>query len=114
MPRIEELEFTKLVSGGKVYRAPCIIYPDKVDGRWWRTDGSRFGPGDFEAVIAAKPEIAILGTGLVNLVSVPEETIARFSAEGIEVEALPSKEAAERYNELFATGRKVIGAFHLM
>ncbi len=114
MPRIEELEFTKLVSGGKVYRAPCIVYRDKVDGRWWRTDGSRFGPGDFDSVIAAKPEVAILGTGLLNMVSVPEETLARFSAESIDLEVLPSKEAAERYNELLAQGRKVVGAFHLM
>ena len=114
MPRIEELEFTKLVSAGKVYRAPCIVYPDKVDGRWWRTDGSTFGPGDFDDLIAAQPEVVILGKGLVNLVSVPEETLARFSDAGIEVEVLTSKEAAERYNELLAQGRKVAGAFHLM
>ncbi len=114
MPRIEELQFTKLVSGGKVYRAPCIVYPDSVDGRWWRSDGGRFAPGDFDSVVEKQPDIVILGRGLLNKVEVMPETLQRFAAAGIECEVLDSNQAADRYNELLAAGKKVVAAFHLM
>jgi hypothetical protein len=114
MPRIEDIEFARLVSDGKVYRAPCLVYRNSVDGRWWRKDGGRFLPEDFTAVIDAKPECIVLGTGIMNKVEVTDETIAHLQSCGASVEVLDSKEAAARYNQLFAAGKDVVGAFHLM
>lgn len=114
MPRIEDLEFTKLVSDGKVYRAPCIVYRNSVDGRWWRTDGGSFLPDDFTSVVEAEPDVVVLGRGVMNMVKVPDNTVEYLESCGASVEVLGSKEAADRYNELFATGKNVVGAFHLM
>ncbi len=114
MPRIEDIEFARLVSDGKVYRAPCLVYRTTVDGRWWRKDGGRFLPEDFAAVIDAKPEYIILGQGIMNRVEVTDETITHLQSCGAFVEVLDSKEAVGRYNELFAAGKDVVGAFHLM
>lgn len=113
MPKIEDVAFARMVCGGKVYRAPLIVYPDKVDGRWWRKDGTRFLPEDFDQVIAAQPDTVVLGRGFTAKVDVPEETIERFRQAGIECIVSDTVDAVETFNTL-APKRKVIGAFHLM
>lgn len=113
MPLIEEVAFSRLVVGGKVYRAATIVYPHSVDGRWWRKDGMKFLPGDFDAVIAQKPDVVVLGVGFSAKVEVPEETRQRFEKEGILCIVADTPEAVEQYNTLQKT-RTVIGAFHLM
>jgi hypothetical protein len=114
MPKIEDIAFARLVSAGKVYRSACIVSEKGVNGKWWRKNGMTFSPEDFDSVIESKPEIVILGTGFMNKASVLPETVQRFAATGIELEAVDSATAAARYNELLAKGRRVIGAFHLM
>jgi len=113
MPKIEEVSFAKLVSAGKVYRAPLLAYPDGIDGRWWRKDGTKFSPEDFDAVVEKKPEVVVLGVGFNAKVQVPEETTSRLEGEGIEVIVQDTPEAVETYNKLLGE-KKVIGAFHLM
>jgi hypothetical protein len=113
MPRIDEVSFTKLVSNGKVYRAPLIAYPRSIDGRWWRADGMKFSPEDFDAVIAEEPDVVVLGVGFTTKVTVPEETRDRFADAGIDLVVADTPEAVETYNSLLHT-KKVIGAFHLM
>lgn len=114
MPRIEQVEFTKLVADGKVYRAPCIVYRDSVDGRWWRANGMEFAPGDFDTVVEKQPETVILGTGVSMMVRVLDETVARFESAGIACEVMDSRAAAERFNALYDSGTRVAAAFHLM
>ena len=113
MPKIEDVAFAKLVTGGKVYRAPVIVYPDKVDGRWWRKDGTTFSPEDFDDVLAVQPEVVVLGRGFSVKVTVPEETVARFTEAGIECIVEDTPTAVETFNAL-STSRKAVGAFHLM
>lgn len=113
MPRIEEVAFSKLVCNGKVYRAPLLIFPDRVDGRWWRQDGTAFSPEDFDRVIENKPEVVVLGIGFTAKVRVPDETIERFKAEKIECIVRDTSEAAEIFNSMVGN-RKVVGAFHLL
>ncbi len=113
MPRIEEVAFSKLVCNGKVYRAPLLVFPDHVDGRWWRKDGTVFGPGDFDSVIESRPEVVVLGIGFTAKVRVPDETRERFEAENIECIVADTAEAVGRFNS-FAGSKKVVGAFHLL
>lgn len=114
MPKIDDISFAKLVSGGKVYRSTCLVYKDKIDGRWWRKNGSAFSPEDFDEAIASKPETIILGVGFMNKVSVLPETLERFEKEGIAVEVIDCQPAMERFNSMIDSGKHVIGAFHLM
>ena len=113
MPIIEDVAFSRLVVGGKVYRSATIVYPRTVDGRWWRKEGMKFLPGDFDAVVAQKPDVVVLGVGFSARVEVPEETKQRFAQEGILCIVADTPEAVEQYNTLQKT-RTVIGAFHLM
>lgn len=113
MQTIDEVAFSRLVVGGKVYRAATIVYPDSVNGRWWRKEGMKFLPEDFDDVIARKPDVVVLGIGFAAKVTVADETLARFKKEGIECVVADTPEAVEKYNALQKT-KKVIGAFHLM
>jgi len=113
MPVIEDVAFSRLVAGGKVYRSATIVYPESVDGRWWRKDGMKFLPEDFDAVIARKPQVVVLGTGFQVKVTVPEETRQRFAKEGIRCIVADTADAVEQFNTLRKT-QTVIGAFHLM
>jgi hypothetical protein len=113
VPIIEEVAFSRLVVGGKVYRSATIVYPHSVDGRWWRKDGMKFLPEDFDHVIAQKPQVVVLGIGFSAKVSVPEETKQRFSKEGILCIVADTPEAVKQFNAMQKT-RTVIGAFHLM
>jgi hypothetical protein len=114
MPKIDEIAFARLVSAGKVYRNTCLVFEKEIDAKWWRKDGMAFSPGDFDSVIARKPQIVVLGTGLMNKVSVLDETLKRLAAAGIETITLDTKTAVDKYNELLKQGKNVVGAFHLM
>ena len=114
MPIIDDISFAKLVSGGKVYRSTCLVYKDKIDGRWWRKNGSAFSPEDFDEAISSKPEIVVLGVGFMNKVDILPETLERFKKDGISVKVMDSKPAMEEFNSIVLSGKNVIGAFHLM
>ena len=114
MAKVDEISFTKLVSGGKVYRTTCLVYRSKVDGRWWRKTGTIYSPEDFDDVVTSRPETVILGLGFMNKVTVPPETLARFEEEGIVCEVMDSQPAMDRFNELYESGKAIVGAFHLM
>jgi hypothetical protein len=113
MPHIDEAVFGRLVVSGKVYRAPTVVYPDSVDGRWWRKDGMSFSPEDFARAVEYRPDIVVMGVGFMNKVSVAEETKKLLESEGIEYVVLDTTAAVERYNEVLGR-RKVIGAFYLL
>ena len=114
MPKIEDIAFAKLVSGGKVYRTTCLVTRESVDGKWWRRDGSAFSPEDFEDVVAKGLDTIVLGTGFMNRVRVPDETLEFFRSAGVSCEVMDSTEAMDRFNALLSSGGSVAGAFHLL
>jgi len=114
MAKIDEISFAKLVSGGKVCRTTCLVYRDRMDSRWWRKTGTVYSPEDFKDVISANPETVILGIGLLNKLTVASETLALFEEKGIKCEILDSQPAVDRFNQLYDSGKSVVGAFHLM
>lgn len=113
MPHIDEVTYARMVVAGKVYRAATIVYPDSVNGRWWRKDGMKFSPEDFEEVISRNPEAVVLGIGFSAKVTVPAETEERFAREGIACHIADTPEAVEQFNSLSKT-KRVVGAFYLM
>jgi uncharacterized protein len=114
MPKVDDIAFAKLVSGDKVHRTTCLVYRGKVDGRWWRKSGMVYSPEDFADVIASGPEVVVLGVGIMNKVTVPSETVNLFKEKNISCEIMDSNAAMLRFNELYASGKAVVGAFHLM
>jgi len=109
---IESYSFGRIVVNGKEYTSDVIIYPDHVDGSWWRKEGHRLQVVDIKKAIEEKPEILIVGTGASGLMEVPKEVESYITSRGIKLVVDTTKEACDAYNRLSKLGR-AIAALHL-
>jgi len=111
-PRIDSYHFGRIVIDGRAYTHDVIIYPDRVDGKWWRAEGHFVAAADLWDVIQARPEVLVIGQGSVSRMDVPAETRRALEEAGIKVIAEPTGQACETYNRL-AAQRRVVAALHL-
>ncbi|MHC4661426.1 MAG: Mth938-like domain-containing protein [Planctomycetota bacterium] len=112
MPQIESYSFGRIKVSGKAYSSDIIITPAGVIDNWWRKEGHSLHPKDLDAVIAAAPEILVIGCGVSGILKVPAKTRKWISEKGIELIDLPTGEACDRYNEL-ASKKIVVAGLHL-
>ncbi len=110
---IDSYQFGKIVIDGKSYDSDCLIYGGKVHPDWWRQQGHSLSTKDLETVVAAKPNILIIGCGASALMKVPDQTRQFLQQSGIEFEALDTHKAVERFNQLAQAGENVAAALHL-
>lgn len=110
--KIEHYSFGRMSIGGKTYTSDLIIYPGRVDASWWRKTGHVLEVADLKEVLAARPQVLLIGTGAHGLMKVPKETRDYLESRGIEVFVQKTDKAAELFNTL-QTDKAVIAAFHL-
>ena len=58
--------FGEIEIEGRVYTSDVIITPDHVVDTWWRKEGHRLAVADLGDVVAAKPDIVVVGTGYLG------------------------------------------------
>lgn len=110
--KIDSYSFGRIVIDGRAYTADVIIYPGRVDASWWRKEGHRLQAVDLGDVIAARPDLIIIGTGWSGVMAVPDETRNFITSQGIEVRVERTGKAVEDFNAV--RGKKtVIAALHL-
>jgi hypothetical protein len=112
VPKIESYHFGEIVIDGRRYSNDVIIYPDRVDGKWWREEGHSLVPEDVGEVLQTPPEVLVIGQGSAGRMEVPSETRRKLQDAGIEVIAEPTERACETYNRLRGK-RRVVAALHL-
>lgn len=110
---IDSYQFGRIVIDGVDYSSDCIILGDTVHSDWWRKQGHSLAAEDLKTVIAAKPSVLIVGCGASGLVKVSEETRQVLQQHNIKTEALDTRRAVERFNELSEEGVNVAAALHL-
>ncbi|MEW6741838.1 MAG: MTH938/NDUFAF3 family protein [Planctomycetota bacterium] len=117
---IESYRFGCMRVEGMDHDQDLIVFAPGVKGpapsispNWWRATGHSLGPDDLQEVAAAHPRRLIIGQGAYARMAVPEETSKWLATLGIASEILPTEEAVRRYNELEASGERVVGCFHL-
>lgn len=111
MASIEQYSFGRMVVDGSEHRRDLIVLPDRVVANWWRKDGHSLAIEDLDEVIDELPERLVLGCGADGRLDPDPGVIEALRRRGIEVEALPTAEAVERYGQL--DPRRTAGAFHL-
>lgn len=109
---IEDYSFGRIVIDGEEYTDDVIIYPDRVDDTWWREEGHRLKVVDLDEILQASPEVLVVGTGAYGQVSISPEVRQKLEENGIALEAAPTEDACERYNEL-SEDKKAVAALHL-
>ena len=109
--RLSGYRFGRVEVDGVPHHEDLWIYGERV-GPWWRREGHRVHPEDLAEILEFSPEVVIIGTGFSGMLKVTKEVEALLSSRGIELRALPTKEAVELYNEL-AQKKRVAVLLHL-
>ena len=112
MKKIASYRFGQVEIEGKAYRSDLIIYPDRIDDHWWRKEGHSLQVEDLAGVVAAQPEVLVVGTGRFGMMRIPQETRDYLSSLGIELIAEDTDRACRTLDRL-APERRVVAALHL-
>ncbi len=111
---IDSYSFGSIRIDGVDYSDDVILLGGDVRSPWWREAGGHiYAPKDLEELMAAAPEIVVLGTGYFGRVKVLDETLTAFADVGSEVVVERTGGAVETFNRLAAEGRDVTAALHL-
>jgi len=111
--RIDSYQFGNIVIDGVNYNKDVIILDGAVRANWWRKQGHLLSAEDLQPVIAAKPSLLIVGCGTSGLMKVSDEVRQVLLEEDIQLEAVNTAKAVERFNELLQTDVNIAAALHL-
>ena len=111
-PKIDSYRFGRIVIDGQPHSKDVILMPDGVVPGWWRKEGHSLDPADLDAIQENKPRILVIGLGVFSRMQIPEVTRQWLEESGIELVALPSKDACKYYNQIREQG-DVAAAIHL-
>ena len=76
---IDSYRFGSITIDNQRYTKDVIITHDGVTSPWWRGEGHNLMPEDLAAVVAASPQVLVIGTGSFGVMKVPDGTL-EFSA----------------------------------
>jgi len=111
--QIDHYSFGRIGIGGRDYDADVIIFPDRVQERWWRHEGHRLVEDDLETVMADTPQWLVIGTGYYGRMQVPEITVKSLEAAGVKVRVAKTRDAVEDFNRLQREHARIVAALHL-
>lgn len=111
-PKIDSYRFGHVVIDDQQYTSDVIIYPDRVEGSWWRDEGHSLALADLPAVLRDPPQVLVIGQGSLGRMDVPPKVRRYFQDAGVEVIAETTASACETYNRLREV-RRTVAALHL-
>ncbi len=111
--KIEKFKFGSIKIDGRIYGSDIVVLPPRVMSSWWRKEGHRLNTIDLAEVLAYRPSILIIGTGISGQMWVPEETKDDMESTGVILEIMTTDKACDRFNHLVVEGEKVAAAMHL-
>jgi hypothetical protein len=112
--RIDKYSFGNICIDGRDYTQDVILLGDEVKGPWWREAGGHvYSVEDFGELLAAAPDVVVLGTGYFGRVKVLDETLEALAKAGSEIVVERTGGAVEAYNRFASDGRNVAAALHL-
>ncbi|MBN9426854.1 MAG: Mth938-like domain-containing protein [Burkholderiales bacterium] len=91
------------------YDTSMLLMPEGLLAPWPVAGFEALAPADFEALLAHRPELVLLGTGERQRFPHPRLTAALTIA-GIGVDTMNTAAACRTYNILMAEGRRVLAA----
>jgi len=110
---VEDYSFGRIVIDGETYTSDVIIFPDRVHASWRRATGHKLCSEDIAEVVAASPEVVVIGTGAAGLMKVLEDAQDALDEVGAQMIVKRTGPACEAYNQLREEGRVVVAALHL-
>ena len=112
VPHIESYEFGKIVINGSTYTKDVILLPSQIISNWWRKEGHYLHVSDLQDVIAAKPQVIVVGQGAYSRMQIKAEVEDALQGAGIELISTSTEKACQEYNRRSGTERAA-AALHL-
>ena len=109
---IDSYEFGQIVIDGVTYRQDLLIWPGQIKKDWWRRQAHLLQAEDVFEALAAKPQVLVVGQGQPGRLEVAPALAAYLQEKGIDLIALPTREACQTINRL-AEKRRLAAALHL-
>lgn len=110
---IDNYSFGKMVIDGQTYTGDLKIVKGKVSSGWWRRSGHSVSVDDVIDILAAKPDILVLGKGKPGLMKSEPALRKSLKANGIELIEQSTSKAVRTFNRLMEQDKDVAAGFHL-
>ncbi|RPI56696.1 MAG: hypothetical protein EHM55_04460 [Acidobacteria bacterium] len=110
---IRGYRFGRIDIDDRSYTSDVIITPEGIIDSWWRKDGHDLAVDDLGHVIAAKPDILVVGTGYFGRMVVSDEARLYLETHGIQVREARTRQAVADFNHLQTQRARVVAALHL-
>jgi hypothetical protein len=110
---IEAYRFGQITVDGRHYQNDIKIIAGSVVSGWWRQEGHSLDVGDIDDILAANPQVLVVGMGQPGRMQVLPELRTCLRERGIELVEEPTEQAVAVFNRFSGEGRKVAGAFHI-
>ena len=110
---ITKYDFGHIRIGGGSYCSDVIILPQAVRDDWRRREAHVLHVEDLDEVIAARPEVLVIGTGYYGRMQVPQATLDALQLQGIDVQMARTSEAVAEFNRLRRDSARIAAALHL-
>jgi hypothetical protein len=112
--RLTDYSFGHVRVDGVEHTKDVIVLPDRVVGNWWRRNGHSLVMEDLDEVLEELPGRLVVGCGADGRLEPDPGVADALARRGVQMEALPTAEAVERYSELeTANPAAVAAALHL-
>ncbi len=113
--QITSYAFGKIVIDGNTYTRDIKIIRGRIIPEWWREQGHLLQMVDIPDIVRDAPHTLVVGTGASGLMRVAGDVPEMLGKAGIRLEAMPTRFAIERYEELVSIQGedRVAAAFHL-
>ena len=110
---IDDYSFGRIKVNGQAYTADIMIIDGRVVGSWWRKTGHRVELDDIGEILAARPEVLVIGQGKPGLMKVTDALEKELREKKIRLISQNTSRAVQTFNRLTAEGCRVCGGFHL-
>lgn len=114
-PKIEYLEWGEVQVANERFK-DVKIWPGGARAWDWNETGTSHDPGiqpaDVRELVENGAEVVVLSTGQEEKLGITDEVVEYLRDQGVDVIALPTIQAKERYNELAEAGKPVGALIH--
>ena len=110
---IDSYQFGKISIDRTQYDSDCLILGGAVQANWWRKQGHLLIAEDLQPVIKAEPSVLVVGCGASGMMSVGQDARQILQEHNIELIALDTHKAVQKFNELVHKGENVAAALYL-
>jgi len=111
--QISSYRFGKIEIDGQTCTSDVIVTPERVISTWWRKEGHSLAVPDLAEIMAAQPEVLVVGTGYYGRMDVPEATRRYLQTHGVQLREARTGDAVNEFNRLQQEYARVVAALHL-